>query len=121
MNRTFINESIRFKAVVVIAEGFIGRASEFPVEAQARTVLGAIGQGERTFSLITREAGGLNPGSYAWTKASCRRGPMRSAATGPAATARRSTLAVARSGCTATGVIALGPGELLDCWRRTGR
>lgn len=38
-------------------------AAEFPVEAQARTVLGAIGHGERTFSLIARAAGGLNPGS----------------------------------------------------------
>jgi uncharacterized protein len=38
-------------------------AAEFPVEAQARTVLSAIGHGERTFSLIAREAGGLHPGS----------------------------------------------------------
>ena len=38
-------------------------AAEFPTEAQARLVLGAIGHGERTFSLIGRAAGGLNPGS----------------------------------------------------------
>ncbi|MEU9145064.1 DUF234 domain-containing protein [Streptomyces sp. NPDC048349] len=38
-------------------------AAEFPTEAQARTVLGAIGLGERTFTLIGRAAGGLNPGS----------------------------------------------------------
>ncbi|WP_344290507.1 ATP-binding protein [Streptomyces synnematoformans] len=38
-------------------------AAEFPTEAQARTVLGAIGHGERTFTLIGRAAGGLNPGS----------------------------------------------------------
>lgn len=38
-------------------------AAEFPTEAQARTVLGAIGRGERTFTLIGRAAGGLNPRS----------------------------------------------------------
>jgi hypothetical protein len=38
-------------------------AAEFPTEAQARLVLGAIGHGERTFSLIGRAAGGLNSGS----------------------------------------------------------
>ncbi|MFI6473696.1 hypothetical protein ACIBL5_25935 [Streptomyces sp. NPDC050516] len=38
-------------------------ATEFPTEVQARTVLGAIGHGERTFTLIGRAAGGLNPGS----------------------------------------------------------
>lgn len=38
-------------------------AAEFPTEAQARTVLGAIGHGERTFTLIGRAAGDLNPGS----------------------------------------------------------
>ncbi len=38
-------------------------AAEFPTEAQARTVLSAIGHGERTFTLIGRAAGDLNPGS----------------------------------------------------------
>ncbi|WP_372509467.1 DUF234 domain-containing protein [Streptomyces humicola] len=38
-------------------------AAELPTEAQARTVLSAIGHGERTFSLIGRAADGLNPGS----------------------------------------------------------
>jgi AAA+ ATPase superfamily predicted ATPase len=38
-------------------------AAEFPTEAQARTVLGAIGHGERTFSLIGRAAGDLHSGS----------------------------------------------------------
>ncbi|GAA4918837.1 hypothetical protein GCM10023223_43910 [Stackebrandtia albiflava] len=38
-------------------------AAEFPEHAQARAVLGAIGNGERTFTLIGRAAGELNPGS----------------------------------------------------------
>ncbi|WP_279571238.1 ATP-binding protein [Streptomyces hainanensis] len=38
-------------------------AAEFPAEAQARAVLGAIGSGERTHALIGRAAGGLAPTS----------------------------------------------------------
>ena len=38
-------------------------AAEFPVEAQAREVLSAIGSGERTFTNIGRAAGDLQPGS----------------------------------------------------------
>jgi hypothetical protein len=48
-------------AVLVSAERAL--AAEFPVEAQARRVLGAIGAGERTYSLIGRAAGGLPSGS----------------------------------------------------------
>ena len=44
-------------ALLVSAER--GLAAEFPVEAQARQVLGAIGSGERTHSLIGRAAGGM--------------------------------------------------------------
>lgn len=44
-------------ALVVSAERIL--AAEFPVEAQARTVLGAIGAGERTYTSIQRAAGGL--------------------------------------------------------------
>lgn len=47
----------------LIVSGERSLAAEFPVEAQARTVLGAIGHGERTFTLIGRAAGGLNPGA----------------------------------------------------------
>ena len=36
----------------VIVSGERALAAEFPSEAQARTVLSAIGHGERTFSLI---------------------------------------------------------------------
>lgn len=44
-------------ALLVSAERAL--AAEFPVEAQARTVLAAIGSGERSYSLIGRAAGGL--------------------------------------------------------------
>jgi uncharacterized protein len=44
-------------ALVVSAERCL--ASELPTEAQARTVLAAIGSGERTFTNIARAAGGL--------------------------------------------------------------
>jgi AAA+ ATPase superfamily predicted ATPase len=44
-------------ALLVSAERAL--AAEFPVEAQARHVLAAIGSGERSFSLIGRAAGGV--------------------------------------------------------------
>lgn len=44
-------------ALIVSAERAL--AAEFPAEAQARSVLGTIGTGERSFSLIARAAGGL--------------------------------------------------------------
>ncbi len=48
-------------ALLVSAERAL--AAEFPVEAQARTVLGAIGGGERTFANIGRAAGDLQQAS----------------------------------------------------------
>lgn len=47
----------------LLVSGERSLAAEFPTEAQARTVLGAIGHGERTFTLIGRASGDLNPGS----------------------------------------------------------
>jgi uncharacterized protein len=44
-------------ALLVSAERML--AAEFPVDAQARLVLGAIGSDERSYSLIGRAAGGL--------------------------------------------------------------
>ncbi|WP_280672336.1 MULTISPECIES: ATP-binding protein [unclassified Kitasatospora] len=44
-------------ALLVSAERAL--AAEFPTEAQARQVLGAIGSGERSYSLIGRAAGGM--------------------------------------------------------------
>lgn len=43
----------------LLVSGERALAAEFPVESQARAVLGAIGSGERTFSLIARAAGGI--------------------------------------------------------------
>lgn len=43
----------------LLVSGERALAAEFPPSAQARAVLGAIGSGERTFSLIGRAAGGL--------------------------------------------------------------
>lgn len=48
-------------ALLVSAERAL--AAEFPAEAQARTVLSAIGSGERTFTNIGRAAGELQQGS----------------------------------------------------------
>jgi len=48
-------------ALLVSAERAL--AAEFPVEAQARAVLSAIGSGERTFTNIGRAAGDLQQGS----------------------------------------------------------
>lgn len=48
-------------ALLVSAERML--AAEFPTEAQARRVLGAIGAGERTFALIGRAAGGITNAS----------------------------------------------------------
>lgn len=47
----------------MLVSGERALTAEFPTEAQARLVLGAIGHGERSFSLIGRAAGGLNSGS----------------------------------------------------------
>ncbi|UGT60649.1 AAA family ATPase [Nocardia asteroides] len=48
-------------ALLVSAERLL--AAEFPQQAQARTVLSAIGSGERTFSNIARAAGGISAAS----------------------------------------------------------
>lgn len=48
-------------ALLVSAERSL--AAEFPTEAQARTVLGAVGTGERTFTTIGRSAGGIQQAS----------------------------------------------------------
>lgn len=48
-------------ALLVSAERSL--AAEFPADVQARTVLGVIGTGERTFTAIGRESGGIAAGS----------------------------------------------------------
>ncbi|HEY9438721.1 MAG TPA: DUF234 domain-containing protein [Streptomyces sp.] len=59
----YLLEALRRPTSALLVSGERTLAAEFPTEAQARTVLGAIGHGERTFTLIGRAAGNLNAGS----------------------------------------------------------
>jgi DNA-binding transcriptional ArsR family regulator len=59
----YLKSAVSRPTSALIVSGERTLAAEFPAEAQARTVLGAIGHGERTFTLIGRAAGGLNPGA----------------------------------------------------------
>jgi len=59
----YLGQALRRPTSALLVSGERTLAAEFPTEMQARTVLGAIGHGERTFTLIGRAAGGLNPGS----------------------------------------------------------
>lgn len=59
----YLEQALRRPTSALLVSGERTLAAEFPTEAQARTVLGAIGHGERTFTLIGRAAGDLNPGS----------------------------------------------------------
>ena len=59
----YLESAVSRPTSALIVSGERALAAEFPSEAQARTVLGAIGHGERTFTLIGRAAGGLNPGA----------------------------------------------------------
>jgi uncharacterized protein len=59
----YLELALRRPTSALLVSGERALAAEFPTEAQARTVLGAIGHGERTFTLIGRAAGGLNPSS----------------------------------------------------------
>jgi AAA+ ATPase superfamily predicted ATPase len=59
----YLESAVNRPTSALIVSGERALAAEFPAEAQARTVLGAIGHGERTFTLIGRAAGGLNPGA----------------------------------------------------------
>jgi uncharacterized protein len=59
----YLQQALRHPTSALLVSGERSLAAEFPTEAQARTVLSTIGHGERTFTLIGRAAGGLNPGS----------------------------------------------------------
>jgi uncharacterized protein len=59
----YLETALNRPTSALIVSGERALAAEFPAEAQARTVLSAIGHGERTFTLIGRAAGGLNPGA----------------------------------------------------------
>ncbi|WP_212908716.1 DUF234 domain-containing protein [Streptomyces sp. TS71-3] len=56
----YLEQALRRPTSALLVSGERALAAEFPTEAQARTVLGAIGHGERTFSAIGRAAGGLH-------------------------------------------------------------
>lgn len=59
----YLEQAVTSPTSALLVSGERTLAAEFPTEAQARTVLSAIGHGERTFTLIGRAAGGLHPGS----------------------------------------------------------
>jgi uncharacterized protein len=59
----YLEAAVTRPTSALIVSGERALAAEFPAQAQARTVLSAIGHGERTFSLIGRAAGGLNSGA----------------------------------------------------------
>lgn len=55
----FLGEALADPTSALLVSAERSLAVEFPVQAQARTVLTAIGSGERTFTSISRAAGGL--------------------------------------------------------------
>ncbi|ROQ68130.1 hypothetical protein EDD93_2586 [Streptomyces sp. 840.1] len=61
----YLEVALRSPTSALLVSGERSLSAEFPAEAQARTVLGAIGHGERTFTLIGRAAGGINSSSVA--------------------------------------------------------
>jgi len=61
----YLSDVVEDPTSALLVSGERALAAEFPAEAQARQVLGAIGSGERTHTLIGREAGGLPPASLA--------------------------------------------------------
>ncbi|UGY91494.1 ATP-binding protein [Streptomyces gobiensis] len=59
----YLEYALHRQTSALLVSGERTLAAEFPTEAQARSVLSAIGHGERTFTLIARAAGDLHPGS----------------------------------------------------------
>lgn len=59
----YLEQALRRPTSALLVSGERILSAEFPTEAQAQTVLQAIGHGERTFTLIGRASGDLNPGS----------------------------------------------------------
>jgi hypothetical protein len=59
----YLESVVRSPTSALLVSGERSLAAEFPVESQARSVLSAIGSGERSFSLIARAAGGLGASS----------------------------------------------------------
>lgn len=59
----YLADAVTDPVSALLVTGERSLAAEFPTEAQARLVLGAIGSGVRSFGLIGRAAGDLQPGS----------------------------------------------------------
>ncbi|TMR96995.1 ATP-binding protein [Nonomuraea basaltis] len=57
--KDFLNTAVSDPASALIISGERTMAAEFPPEAQPRTLLKAIGAGQRTFSSISRASGGM--------------------------------------------------------------
>lgn len=57
--RDYLAAAVTNPTSALLVSGERALAAEFPSDAQARTVLGAIGSGERTFTAIGQAAGGL--------------------------------------------------------------
>jgi AAA+ ATPase superfamily predicted ATPase len=55
----YLADAVTDPTSALLVSGERALAAEFPTESQARSVLGAIGSGERTFSTIARAAGGM--------------------------------------------------------------
>jgi len=56
----YLEQALSNPVSALLVSGERSLAAEFPTEVQARDVLRAIGSGERTFTSITRAAGGIN-------------------------------------------------------------
>lgn len=56
---SFLERSLKNPTSPLLVSAERSLAAEFPEHAQARTVLGAIGSGERTFTNISKAAGGI--------------------------------------------------------------
>ena len=63
--RRYLEAAVGSPTSALLVSGERSLAAEFPVEAQARVVLSAIGSGERTFANIARAAGHLQQTSLA--------------------------------------------------------
>ncbi|SFS67025.1 ATP-binding protein [Saccharopolyspora flava] len=59
----YLEDALRRPTSALLVSAERSLAAEFPTQAQARTVLSAIGHGERTFTTIGQAAGELNPGA----------------------------------------------------------
>jgi len=61
--RGYLAEAVSDPTSALLVSAERALAAEFPTDAQARKILGAVGSGERTYSLIGRAAGGVPPAS----------------------------------------------------------